>query len=334
MIHPRSLAILFALLIASQLSLAVAQAECPGVPVPRLVIGEQGAVTPGQANNVRATPAKKGTLVGKLPSGTAFDVLAGPTCADGFNWWQVKSADLSGWTPEGQGVDYWLRPAILLTTEGNLTKVDYYDGVRFSFDPSLAAFVRLLYFEDSGLDVMIPHPAGTAFRLVAANTKDEQHDRVGQIELYRVKDFDKLGMTEDIDGLRKLLDNQPTDLRYVPVIPMPNAGQQFLAQIKYVSPVSGKGIRFITAYVQVDIAPVTRGTTEYIYMGLTDSGYLINAAFKTSTKVLPRVASLPDAATYSQYLAGITQILNQQPDDGFTPNLAQIDALIQTLEIQ
>lgn len=84
--------------------------NCPGAPEPRLVIGAQGRVLPGDANNVRDAASRGGALVGSIPGGAVFDVLDGPVCADGFNWWQVTYDAFTGWTPEGSGADYWVEP--------------------------------------------------------------------------------------------------------------------------------------------------------------------------------------------------------------------------------
>ncbi len=73
---------------------AAAQGEaCPGALPSRLTIGELGQVTPGGANNVRDLPTTGGARVGVMPAETVFEVLDGPTCADGFAWWRVAARD-------------------------------------------------------------------------------------------------------------------------------------------------------------------------------------------------------------------------------------------------
>ncbi len=84
--------------------------NCPGVPVPRLTVGSTARVLPGDPNNVRSDATRGAELTGTIPGGETFDVLAGPTCADGLNWWQIQYGDLVGWTVEGSGSDYWVEP--------------------------------------------------------------------------------------------------------------------------------------------------------------------------------------------------------------------------------
>ncbi|MBE2182280.1 MAG: SH3 domain-containing protein [Anaerolineae bacterium] len=86
--------------------------ECTGqgiIPV-ALIVGENGQVAPGDANNVRDIPSRSGTQVGAIPAGEMFAVLDGPVCADGFAWWQVDYQGLTGWTVDGADGVAWLLP--------------------------------------------------------------------------------------------------------------------------------------------------------------------------------------------------------------------------------
>ncbi|GAB4527180.1 MAG: hypothetical protein OHK0046_44710 [Anaerolineae bacterium] len=85
-----------------------AQSDC--TLTPRLSIGEQARVLPGQANNVRDSASTDGARLGQLTSGTVMDVLEGPVCAEGYTWWRVESGAISGWTVEGADGEYWLEP--------------------------------------------------------------------------------------------------------------------------------------------------------------------------------------------------------------------------------
>ncbi len=89
----------------------------PGLPqgclLPsRLIIGRFGIVTSLQPLRIRAVPGtdKNGLILGNLPVGTILQILNGPVCLDGYNWWLVQSGDLVGWTAEGNFPNYWLEP--------------------------------------------------------------------------------------------------------------------------------------------------------------------------------------------------------------------------------
>lgn len=82
-------------------------------PTPRLTIGGRGRVTPGNPNTLRTQPGTEGNslLVGEIPGGGEFSVLAGPVCSTGGRYyWEVQYGNLVGWTAEGQGSTYWLEP--------------------------------------------------------------------------------------------------------------------------------------------------------------------------------------------------------------------------------
>ncbi len=85
---------------------------CLGAPEPRLTVGAAARVVVGQgANNLRDAASTGGSLLGTIPEGAMVDVLGGPECANGYTWWQVVYNGMTGWTAEGEGLDYWLEPA-------------------------------------------------------------------------------------------------------------------------------------------------------------------------------------------------------------------------------
>ena len=60
---------------------------------PRLTIGAAGFVTPGTPNVIRSQPqtGSSSMILGEIPGGGFFRVLAGPQCgSDSRYWWQVN----------------------------------------------------------------------------------------------------------------------------------------------------------------------------------------------------------------------------------------------------
>ncbi len=85
--------------------------DCPGAPTPRLLPGDLARVLGTTANNVRSQPSvTSGAVVGQIPAGAQFNVLEGPACQDELTWYRVQYGDLTGWTAEGQGREYWVEP--------------------------------------------------------------------------------------------------------------------------------------------------------------------------------------------------------------------------------
>jgi len=95
---------------ATQSSGGTGTYTCPGAPVPQLTVGGQGQVTPGLPNKVRSSPGFSASQVGAIPGEGVFSVIGGPSCADGYNWWQVSYEGLTGWTADGDSSEYWVKP--------------------------------------------------------------------------------------------------------------------------------------------------------------------------------------------------------------------------------
>lgn len=85
---------------------AAASASC-GLP-PRLNIGMRAMVSPGLANRVRSGATLSAGRIGAIQAGEVVSVEAGPVCADGYNWYYVRNANIAGWTVEGADGEYWL----------------------------------------------------------------------------------------------------------------------------------------------------------------------------------------------------------------------------------
>lgn len=86
---------------------------CPGARQSSLrpVILAQVSENPPVSNRVRVEPGTSGEVRGLLGPGEVVLVMAGPTCADGYAWWQIQSlAGLAGWTAEGDETSAWLVP--------------------------------------------------------------------------------------------------------------------------------------------------------------------------------------------------------------------------------
>jgi hypothetical protein len=93
--------------------------SCAGALPSRLYPGVRAHVT--SANNllplnVRETPARDATRIGRIASDQTFEVLSGPVCSDGLAWFRVVyGLDAErGWVAEGEmaadGPDYFAEP--------------------------------------------------------------------------------------------------------------------------------------------------------------------------------------------------------------------------------
>jgi WD40 repeat protein len=91
-------------------ALGMPAAQTTNCPAPRLTVGGEGRVTEGTANRVRDKASRGGQEIAQIPGGGVFAVLDGPTCNEGFLWWQVEYKGVTGWTVEGNASGYFVEP--------------------------------------------------------------------------------------------------------------------------------------------------------------------------------------------------------------------------------
>jgi hypothetical protein len=130
-------------------------------------------------------------------------------------------------------------------------------------------------------------------------------------------------------------------------IPFINAKQLFTANIQVLSFKNGNGVRFLTEYAQYP-ASANNQDLFYNFHGVTrDGAYYIVAIFPVSCVVLAETsdggAALPvggipypyfanPKADMTSYYHSVSDLLNAQTPEAFTPNLNQLDALIQSMQ--
>lgn len=87
--------------------------DCANSPPIRLGKGMIGAVSAGEANNIRDGAGAQGTaILGRMPAGANFLISGYPECdAEGRRWFPIQYNQVEGWTAAGQGAEYWIEPA-------------------------------------------------------------------------------------------------------------------------------------------------------------------------------------------------------------------------------
>jgi hypothetical protein len=164
-----------------------------------------------------------------------------------------------------------------------------------------------------------------------------------QIRVYPVASMGSSEIIEvRVEALRELLETKPASpTEEIPVLPLINAAQVFRSQVRYLDFQNGSGVRFITQYRQ-DPAPVTDDEIFYTFQGLTDDGaYYVVASFPLSTAVLPDTLDFESQAfrefeqkNYEEYLKEQVRVLDALPSGQFEPDLAILDQIVASLEIQ
>ena len=79
----------------------------------RVSVGEEARVafTDGSNMRIRENPGFSQVILYRVPEGTFIEVLDGPQCTDGNNWWKIRTENgLDGWMTESQDGVYLLEP--------------------------------------------------------------------------------------------------------------------------------------------------------------------------------------------------------------------------------
>lgn len=173
-------------------------------------------------------------------------------------------------------------------------------------------------------------------------------DNVQRLLVYPVADYERLNESaaEVIQETRQALAGRPAVPKHSPILPIFNASQVIRAQFQYVDFAGGTGLRFITQYVQ-DIGPISNSGLFYTFQGITgDGAYYVAAILPVSAPVLPDnydAPTPPDGVAFpghdqpdliQDYLADVTQVLNDLPADQYSPSLETLDALMQSVTVK
>jgi hypothetical protein len=77
--------------------------SCPGAPPQRMALSQRGYVcTKSDDVRLRDAPFRSANTINYLPVGSQFTVLDGPSCADNWSWWQIRTDyGVTGWIAEG-----------------------------------------------------------------------------------------------------------------------------------------------------------------------------------------------------------------------------------------
>jgi len=149
--------------------------------------------------------------------------------------------------------------------------------------------------------------------------------------------------------LQQILTTKPAKLsENMPILPFNvnfDNGEAFHSNVNYVNFKNGAGVRFLAQFAQF---PNTIGhRASYIFEGLTNDGkYYVCMTLPISQTALDQynapydtvnsdpVASKAFWDNFESYLVGAIAILEETPNSSFTPDLSQLDALVQSLSVK
>lgn len=177
--------------------------------------------------------------------------------------------------------------------------------------------------------------------------------RVMEISIFPAQEYAgmNVGAGINLPRLQAILaaPNAPIEVEKLPAVPYYNAAQMFAAQVKLLHFTDGSGVRMMTEYGQA-VGPAVNTSTVYHFQGLTSDGkYYIVAILPLGASILidggdpiavppaggvqfPGYTTLnPD--DYAGYFQAITDALNSADPSVFSPSLAMLDALIESITI-
>jgi hypothetical protein len=149
-----------------------------------------------------------------------------------------------------------------------------------------------------------------------------------------------------IDTLENIILNQAglEEAEELPFLPVWNAAQHFNSNALLLNFKNGKGIRYLTQYVQ-DTSPVTNEHLFYTFQGLTDDG-LSYVAFTIPVTHPDLPAGWDDffkgtdgnietyGVNYQQYLEETISMLDETDDNKFSPSLQVLDDIVKSLTVE
>jgi putative hemolysin len=212
------------------------------------------------------------------------------------------------------------------------------DDVQFAYDEAVATGVSaeiVPAYDFMGAETIPAHRQFTFDNYAVAD-----HFHEPRILIYPVAQFDtENGISLQIaNALAALLAEKPDNPDGLPFLPLFNAGEQLHGQIRYLDFVNGSGVRYLAQYGQ-DIGPANNQYLFYTFQGLTkDRQHYIAAIFPVTNPSLPDGDLVIDdydafIEGWPTYVEEIGAILDAEPAAAFTPDLALLDALIESLGV-
>jgi hypothetical protein len=220
-----------------------------------------------------------------------------------------------------------------------------YQGVRFSYDPTLASNVSVETVPASSGGDDSPYwehyPEHIQFTFNGYWLSNTFHQP--RILVYPVQELEEKseGGAISIRELRQVLSTRPQAPESLPMMPIFNAAQLLRVQVAYISFGNGQGVRYLTEYAQY-AAPINNKDLFYSFQGITEDGrYYVAAVLPISHPNLPADADTfmqgkdwgQFSDVYQPYLEEMVQELNGFSAQSFQPSLSMLDAVVASLQV-
>jgi hypothetical protein len=217
-----------------------------------------------------------------------------------------------------------------------------YEGISFSYDEALASGVdsETVPGEEDGASLWTAYPTYFHFSLEGYPLPDSFHRP--EISVYPLPEY--IALAADVetitDDLKQILASQSAGGEYIPCLPFYGGAPFFQAQVEYLDFEGGSGVRFLSMYGQSAYV-LSNQDLFYAFQGITDDGrYFISGVLPVANPILPDNAGedTPEdwesfIDNFGAYRAETGSQLDDQSPSSFTPTLAQLDAIFESLQI-
>lgn len=238
--------------------------------------------------------------------------------------------------------------------QDSATNTVSFNGISVSFPSSLATNVNVIQYpgEDISLEQpggpTVPHTEFTFYNGIPPT--DSFFYGEGSLSVFStaaIAGYEQANA--ELTRLQSLLASRPdlsqytvtsdgTNAANLPFLPVFPASQVLRAQAQYLDTPALQGVRYITVYRQ-DVSPFVATDFRYTFQGLTNDGSTyVAASFSLNTALFP--AEIPadfdyDAfsAAYDTYMSESLATLINATSDDFTPALATLDGIVQTITV-
>ncbi len=219
-----------------------------------------------------------------------------------------------------------------------------YEGISFYLDPALIGWMdKQTVPEEKGVaDAPLWTANPTYFLFSFGSYQPQETFHKPELYVYPLADF--IDLAPEVGGmaydLQQILAAKSSDPGEIPFLPFFNAAQFFQAQVAYLDFQGGSGVRFVTMYGQAAY-PVDNYNIFYTFQGITsDQKYYVSAIFPINHPALPESGDeiigddwVGFDENFPTYIEDTVAQLNTYSADSFTPDLTQLDALIQSIQI-
>ena len=214
-----------------------------------------------------------------------------------------------------------------------------FDGVSLSYDDSLGRDVST-QVEASNLveDPYWGAPEHIELEIVGYPVQNDHHK--AKIFVYPIDDYRTGNETADnvIGRLQTLLQSRPANPdRGIPLLPLYNAGELGWAKVAYFDFQNGSGVRFVTQLGQAEW-PFYNGGMIFAYQAITSDGrYYVSVIMPLTHPSLNEYDNFQAPDNFYEIAGTLldNQVadLNNQPDESYSPNIAVLDEMVQSISI-